>query len=122
VDAARERGLEETEIVAHGRYHQVGTVTSALSGRSGLPALEDFIRVTLAAVCTTCTEWKRAWHRTSVAFDHLRADTHRNILTRPVDTMLAVGRARHAPRPFPEALQALASLQLPAGPPPLALG
>lgn len=106
----------------HGRYHQVGTVTTALSGRSGLDALEDFIRVTLAAVCTTCTEWKQAWHQTSVAFGHLRADTHHNILTRPVDTMLAVGRALNTPRPFPEALQALASFQLPADPPPLALG
>ena len=106
----------------HGRYHQVGIVTTALSGRSGLPALEDFIRVTLAAVCTTCTEWKQAWHRTSVAFDHLRADTHRNVLARPVDTMLAVGRALNTPRPFPEALQALASFPLPADPPPLALG
>ena len=106
----------------HGRHHQVGTVTTALSGRSGLPALEDFIRVTLAAVCTTCAEWKQAWHRTSVAFDHLRADTHRNVLTKPVDTLLAVGRALNAPRPFPEALQALASFDLPADPPPLALG
>jgi hypothetical protein len=106
----------------HGRYHQVGTVTTALSGRSGLPALEDFIRVTLAAVCGSCAEWKQTWHQTSVAFDHLRADTHRNILTRPVDTLLAVGRALNTPRPFPEALQALASGQLPADPPPLALG
>lgn len=106
----------------HGRYHQVETVTAALSGRSGLPALEDFIRVTLAAVCTTCTEWKLAWHRTSVAFDHLRTDTHRNVLTKPVNTLLAVGRALNAPRPFPEALQAVAGLPLPADPPPLALG
>lgn len=106
----------------HGRHHQVGTVTTALSGRSGLPALEDFIRVTLAAVCTTCAEWKQAWHRTSGAFDHLRADTHRNVLTKPVDTLLAVGRALNAPRPFPDALQALAGLQLPADPPPLAVG
>ena len=106
----------------HGRYHEAETVTTALSGRSGLPALEDFIRVTLAAACTTCTEWNQAWHRTSVAFDRLRADTHQNILTRPVDTMLALGRALNAPRPFPEALQALATFQLPADPPPLVLG
>lgn len=106
----------------HGRYHQVGIVTTALSGQSGLATLEDFIRVTLAAVCTSCAEWKHAWHRTSVAFDHLRADTHRNVLARPVDTMLAVGRALNTPRPFPEALQALASFLLPADPPPLSLG
>ncbi|HEV2282237.1 MAG TPA: hypothetical protein VGX75_07580 [bacterium] len=106
----------------HGRYHQVGTVTTALSGRSGLDALEDFIRVTLAAVCTTCPEWKQVWHQTSVAFDHLRADTHQNVLARPVETMLAVGRALNTLRPFPEALQALVGFQLPVDPPPLPLG
>jgi len=105
----------------HGRYHEVGDVTVPTS-TSGLHALEDFIRATLAAVSGTCGDWRQAWHTFSTTFERLRVDTHRNILTRPVETYLAVGRALNAPKPFPEALQALAGFQLPAEPPPLSIG
>ncbi len=105
----------------HGRYHTVETISVGVA-RAGLATLEDFVRVTLAAVSPTCTDWKRAWHAFSVAFTHLRAGTLGNNLTRPLETLVAVGRALNTPRAFPDALHALASFQLPVDPPPLPIG
>jgi len=105
----------------HGRYHAVDTISAAVA-QSGLATLEDFVRVTLAAVSPTCTTWKRAWRAFSVAFADLYAGTLDHRLSRPVDTLMAVGRALNTPQPFPDALNALAAFQLPADPPPLPIG
>jgi len=114
-------GAVIVRCAVHRCHHEVGTISTA-SASAGLSTLEDFIRTTLAAVCPPCADWRQAWHETSVAFHRLRTDAHANVLTRPVDTMLAVGRALNRPRAFPDALEALASFPLPAEPPPLMLG
>jgi len=102
------------QCALHGNYHEAGVITIPSSG-SGLNALEDFVRTTLAAVSPTCADWRRHWHAFSTTFSRLRADTYGSILTRPV-----VGsRAGAVLESRTEVFQSCPSLKMACGPRPL---
>jgi hypothetical protein len=112
----------------HRQYEAVDTVVSADDIDLGYLRATGLVQAALAAACSTCQEWRaatRAFQRTVRA---LRASRTRegtrndNRLALPVRSYLAIGQALNAPRPLPEALQALAGMTLPCDPPPALVG